>query len=85
MAYLALTNWQLGEIGRARELIDEANRRADEIGHVPSKANPLYWQSYLEILRRDPSAALRAAEALAALAQAHAMTHFSRMAELNIE
>jgi tetratricopeptide (TPR) repeat protein len=82
--YLALTNWQLGEVDRARELIDAANRRAEEIGHVPSKATALYWGSYLEILRGDRSAALRAAEALVALAQAHAMTHFSHMAELNI-
>jgi predicted negative regulator of RcsB-dependent stress response len=84
MSYLALTSWQLGEVGRARESIDAANRRADEVSHVPSKANPLYWKSYLEILRGDPLAALRAAEALAALAQAHPMTHFTHMAELNI-
>ena len=84
MSYLALTSWQLGEVGRARELIDAANRRAEEIGHVPSRANPLYWKSYLEILRGDPLAALRAAEALAALAQAHAMMHFTHLAELNI-
>jgi len=40
--------------------------------------------SYLEILRGDPKAALCTAEALVAVAQAHAMTHFSNMAELNI-
>jgi predicted ATPase len=84
MSYLALTSSQLGEVNRARELIDAANRRAEEIGHVPSKANPLYFKSYLESLRGDPLAALRAAEDLASLAQAHAMTHFTHMAELNI-
>ena len=82
--YLALTSWQLGEVDRARELIDAAHRRAEEIGQVPSKATVLYWRSYLEILRGNRSAALRAAEALAALAQAHAMMHFTHMAELNI-
>jgi tetratricopeptide (TPR) repeat protein len=82
-SYLALASWQLGEVERARDLIDAANKRADEIGHVTSRAIPLYWKSYLEILRGDPSAALNAAEALAAVAQAHAMTHFSNMAELN--
>ena len=84
MSYLALTTWQLGEVERARELIDTANQRAAKIGHGPSKAIPLYWMSYLEILRGDPKAALCTAEALVALAQAHAMTHFSNMAELNI-
>ena len=84
MSYLALTTWQLGEVERARELIDTANQRAAKIGHGPSKAIPLYWMSYLEILRGDPKAALCTAEALAAIAQAHAMTHFSNMAELNI-
>ena len=77
MSYLALTTWQLGEVERARELIDTANQRAAKIGHGPSKAIPLYWMSYLEILRGDPKAALCTAEALAAIAQAHEMTHFS--------
>jgi class 3 adenylate cyclase/tetratricopeptide (TPR) repeat protein len=81
---LALTSWQLGEVERARELIDTANQRAANIGHNPSKATLLYWMSYLEILRGDPKAALRSAEALVAISQAHAMTHFSHMAELNI-
>src|SRR3984885_12559980 len=82
MSYLALTTWQLGEVERARELIDTANLRTAKIGHGPSKAIPLYWMSYLEILRGDPKAALCTAEALVAVAQAHAMTHFSNMAEL---
>jgi class 3 adenylate cyclase/predicted ATPase len=82
-SYLALTSWQLGEVERARELIDAANKRADEIGHITSKSIPLYWRSYLEILHGDPSGTLNAAEALAAVAEAHAMTHFSNMAEMN--
>ena len=34
--------WQLGEVDRARELIEQANRRASELGHAPSMAHPLY-------------------------------------------
>ena len=41
MSCLAVTSWQLGEVDRARELIDEANRRARELGHAPSMAHPL--------------------------------------------
>ena len=73
MSCLALTMWQLGEVERARELIEQANRRASELGHVPSMAHPLYWKSYLEILRGDAAAALSAAEALEALGREHGM------------
>ena len=59
--------WQLGEVERARELIDTANRRAAELGHIRGRLpNALFWKSYLEIWRGDPVAALSAAEALSA-------------------
>ena len=35
MSVLAVTMWQLGEVERARELIEEANRRASDLGHAP--------------------------------------------------
>jgi predicted ATPase len=71
---LALTSWQLGEVARARELIDKANQRAAEIGHVPSIANPLQFKSLLEILRGDASATLTASNALKTLSGEHGMT-----------
>ena len=46
--------WQLGEVERARELIDSANRRASELGHVRSIADALFWKSYLEMLAWRP-------------------------------
>ncbi len=64
LSVLAMTMWQLGEVGRARELIDQASQRGRELGHAPSMAHPLLWRSRLEILRGDPAAALTAAEAL---------------------
>ena len=57
MSCLAMTVWQLGEIEHARELIDAANRRAIELGHIPSMSNPIILKSYLEILRGDAAAA----------------------------
>ena len=36
----AVTAWQLGEVDRARQLIDAAAKRADELGHGLSNANP---------------------------------------------
>ncbi len=82
MSCLAATKWQVGEIERARELIDDAMRRATEIGHVPSMAGTLYRKSYLEILRGDAGAALSAAEALENLSREHGMSHFRVLAEL---
>ena len=81
-AILAATNWQLGEVERARELIDIANRRAAERGHPPSMAIPLILKCQLEILRGDAAAALSAAEALEVLSQEHGMMLFLVYAEL---
>ena len=63
----AVTAWQLGEVDRARQLIDAAAKRADELGHGLSNANPLSWRSVLELLRGDAAAALSAAKRLEAL------------------
>ena len=69
MSGLAVTMWQLGEVDRARELIEQANRRARELNHAPSLVHPLYWKSYLEMLRGDAAASLSAAEALEGLSR----------------
>ena len=83
MSVLAVTMWQLGEVERARELIEEANRRASELGHAPSMAHPLIWKSHLEILRGDAAAALSAAEALEDLGREHGMPFWRTDAELS--
>ena len=64
MSWLAVTMWQLGEVDRARELVEAVNRRAAELGHAPSMAHPLQAKFFLEMLRGDAAAALAAAEAL---------------------
>ena len=83
MSFLALTAWQLGDVERARELIESANRRAAEFGHGPSMTTPLYWKSYFEILRGDASAALTAAEALEAISRDQGMSFWGVMSKLN--
>jgi predicted ATPase len=82
MSCLAETMWQLGEVERARELIDEANRRASELGHVPSMSHPLLSRSYLAFLRGDAAAALNAAEELQAHSREHGIPHWRAAAEL---
>jgi predicted ATPase len=73
-AFLANASWQLGEVDRARELMETANRRAADLGHAPSMANPLFTKSFLEIQRGDAAAALSWAEALEVLAREHGLT-----------
>jgi hypothetical protein len=84
MSVLAVTMWQLGEVGRARELIVQSNRRASELGHAPSMALPLFWKSHLEILRDDAAAALIAGEALQDFGQEHGLPFWRTYAELNV-
>jgi predicted ATPase len=76
--------WQLGEVDRARELIEESNRRASELGNAPSMAHPLLWKSHLEILCGDPAAALIAAETLQGLGQEHGLPFWRTFAELTV-
>jgi predicted ATPase len=83
MSVLAVTMWQLGEVDRARELIEQANRRGSELGHAPSMAHPLQWKSHLEILRGDPAAVLIAAEAQERLSRDHGMPFWRTVAELS--
>jgi hypothetical protein len=63
-AYLALAEWHLGEVERARYLIDRATRRADELGQAATIANALFWRTYLECRRDDVMATRLAADAL---------------------
>ena len=73
----------MGDVERARALIDAANRRASELSHVPSMAHPLHWRTQIEILRDDAAAALSSAETLEALSREHGMTFWSVAAELH--
>ena len=84
LSLLAVTAWQLGEVERPRELIDQANERAKDIGHAPSMAHPLVWKSYLEMLRGDAGAALSAAEALESLSREHGMPFWRVRAQFNM-
>ena len=82
ISVLAVTMWQLGEVERARELIDQASQRARDLGYGPSMTHPLLWRSHLEILRGDPAAALAAADALAELGLERGMPFWRTSGEM---
>jgi predicted ATPase len=69
--FLSLTEWHLGEAERARQLSDESNRRAAELGHAASIASALFFRTVLESRRRDVLATRVAVESLLAVAEEH--------------
>jgi predicted ATPase len=82
-SFLAVTMWQLGGVERARELINWAIKRANEVGHIGTLVDALFWKSYLELWRGDPLATLSAAEALEVVAQEHLAMQYLNEAELH--
>jgi len=71
--YLALTTWLLGEVDRARALIESAVTQAVESTHVPTQTAAYYLKALIEILRGDAEAALRESGVLVQLSQEHQM------------
>jgi class 3 adenylate cyclase/predicted RNase H-like nuclease len=71
--FLAHANWVLGEVGRARELIDEAVARAVESDHAPTLAYVYFMKAMFEIFRCDPEAVLSSSQALVDLSREHQM------------
>ena len=68
-AYLALAEWHLGEVDRARSHIEQAIRRANEFGNPLTVVSAFLWKIVLEGRRNDVSAALLGADALLALTE----------------
>jgi predicted ATPase len=69
--YLALAAWCLGDVARARTLIDEALARAVDSTHAPTLVQAYTVQETLEVIRDDAEAARRAAETGVALCRHH--------------
>jgi predicted ATPase len=72
-AFLALTEWHLGEVARARQHIQQAVQRADEMGDVATVGTALFFETVLESRRDDASATRLAADALLELSEKHGM------------
>jgi predicted ATPase len=71
--FLALTEWHLGELERARQLTDWSTRRAAELGHAASVASALFFKTVIASRRGDVPATRLGAETLLALTEEHDM------------
>jgi class 3 adenylate cyclase/tetratricopeptide (TPR) repeat protein len=80
--FLALTEWHLGEIERARQLTDEATRRAGELGHVAAVAGALYFKTVIESRRGDAPATRVSAESLLQLTQEHNLKTYTDVGQV---
>jgi class 3 adenylate cyclase/tetratricopeptide (TPR) repeat protein len=80
--FLALTEWHLGELEHARNLIDESTRRAAELGHVPAVASALYFKTVIECRGGNVQATQRGAESLLALTEEHHMSTYAHLGQI---
>jgi class 3 adenylate cyclase/predicted ATPase len=76
-AYLAHTKWQLGEVGPARALIEEAVAHAIETDHLPNLVSSYWTKAHFELVRGDAGAVRHDAEIVVKLGQENALTHFT--------
>jgi class 3 adenylate cyclase/tetratricopeptide (TPR) repeat protein len=81
--FLAHARWQLGEVGRARELIEDAVARAVESAHAPTQTNAYCHKALFEIFRGDAAATLGAAQAVVELSREHGLANFLALGKLS--
>ncbi len=71
MLYLAFVLWPLGELARARSLIEGAHTRIASVTHIGTRALGKTQVAHLELMRGDLSRAAPNAHELAGLAREH--------------
>jgi hypothetical protein len=80
--FLALTEWHLGGLERARQLIDWSTRRAAELGHVAAVASALFFKTVIASRRGDVPATRLGAESLLALTEEHDMRTYTDVGQM---
>ena len=75
-ASLAFVSWHLGDLHRARQLIEEAIGLGNELSHLPSTAFALNYKILIEGLRNDLKSVLAEAENLLRVSQQHGMKYY---------
>jgi predicted ATPase len=82
LLYLALANWQIGEVDEAMRLSQEALTQATTSGHVPTVANTGGLKAALDAARGDAEAAERTASMVFALSREHGMKFYVAWGEM---
>ena len=80
--FLALTKWHLGEVDRARQLIESSTQRAEELGHVAAVASALFFKTLIASRRGDVAATRLGAESLLALTEEHDMRTYTDVGQV---
>ena len=70
MVYLAIVLWPLGEVERARELVDATATQIAELGHLATSTYGLMHNAMFEIIGRNVDRAAPLAKALSSVARA---------------
>ena len=79
---LAVALWHLGEITRARQLVEQSIMNANDLDHAASNVHAHYIEVGFEAYRRDPRAAFRSARLLVELSQVHRMDFHAAAGEV---
>jgi tetratricopeptide (TPR) repeat protein len=82
LLYLALANWQIGEVDLASRLSQEALTQATASGHVQTVANIAGCKAALDAARGDAEAADRTSSMGLALSREHDMKFFIAWSEM---
>jgi class 3 adenylate cyclase/tetratricopeptide (TPR) repeat protein len=82
MAYLASTEWLLGNPARARHLTEDTVARSIDAGHVPTLGSSYLFAAQLEVLRGDPVAALKIARTATDYARENDLGLYRRFAKI---
>lgn len=80
--FLALTEWHLGELERARQLSDESTCRAAELGHAASLSGAFFFKTMIENRRGDVLATRASVNSLLAVTQEHNLKTYADLAQV---
>jgi tetratricopeptide (TPR) repeat protein len=82
LGYLALANWQIGDVEESSRLFHEALTQAATSGHVQTIANTGAFNAALDATRGDAEAANKTASMVFALSREHGMALYVALSEM---
>jgi len=80
--YLGLVLWILGDFERSKATLEDADRRAVELGHKPTLANARHFANIVLAYRGDSAALLPLVERQVQLCREHGMAFYLVLSEI---